>query len=121
MRSSWCADRSGPVHPSTCLPDSIPVGAEAEVRSKLAVAFVVQVKTNALALPEHAEHGAVEAAWFQQYFGAIVIADNRADAGGGVVCLHDALHQTFSTLPALMHEVHTRARREFVPCLTRIF
>jgi hypothetical protein len=31
------------------------------------------------------------------------------------------LHQTFSTLPALMHEVHTLARRELVPCLTRIF
>lgn len=29
--------------------------------------------------------------------------------------------QAFATLPALMHDVQTRARRVLVPCLTRIF
>ena len=31
------------------------------------------------------------------------------------------IDQTFSILPALMHDVHTRIRRELLPCFTRTF
>jgi hypothetical protein len=84
-------------------------------------AFADKVEPEALTLSEEAEHRAFQAPWLQQDFGAVVIADDDANPGCSVVYLDDALHQTFSTLPALMQDVHTRALRELEPCLTRIF
>jgi hypothetical protein len=74
-----------------------------------------------LALTEESEQGTIEAPWFEEHFGAIVIAHDDTGFGDFVVYLDDPLHYAFSTLPALMHDVQTRARREFVPYLTRIF
>jgi hypothetical protein len=84
-------------------------------------AFSDQVEADSLSLTKETEHRAFQAPWFEENFGTVVIADDDAYAGCCVVDLDDALHQTFSTLPALIHDVHTRALRELDPCLTRIF
>jgi hypothetical protein len=99
----------------------VAVGSEAEVGGKGAVVVSIDVEADALALPEKTEHGAIEASRFEENLGPVVVANDDTDPCCVVVCLDEPLHQTFSTLPALMHEVHTLARREFVPCLTRIF
>jgi hypothetical protein len=85
------------------------------------IAFSDQIEADALSLTKEPEHRAFQAPWLQQDFGAVVIADDDANPRCSVVYLDDALHQTFSTLPALMQDVHTRALRELDPCLTRIF
>jgi hypothetical protein len=100
---------------------SISVGAEAQILGLGVSAFANEVESEALALSEEAEHGAFEAPRFEEYFGSVVFAHDDADSRCSVVDLDDALHQTFSTLPALMQDVHTRALRELEPCLTRIF
>jgi hypothetical protein len=85
------------------------------------LAFTNLVEADALTLAKETEHGAFEASWFEQNFGAVVIANDDAYSRCSVEDLDDALHQTFSTLPALIQDVHTRALRELDPCLTRIF
>jgi hypothetical protein len=74
-----------------------------------------------LTLAEQSKQGTVEASRLEEDFRAVVVADDDAGFGHLVVHLDEPLHQAFSTLPAVMHDVHTRARREFVPYLTRIF
>jgi hypothetical protein len=85
------------------------------------VAISDEIEADALTLAEETEHGALKAPWFEENFGAVVIANDDAYPRCSVVDLDDALHQTFSTLPALMQDVQTRALRELDPCLTRIF
>ena len=74
-----------------------------------------------LALAEESKEGTVEASGFEENFSAVAVTDDDTGLGDLVVDLDDPLHYAFSTLPALMHEVQTRALREFVPYLTRIF
>ena len=74
-----------------------------------------------MALAEEPEEGAIETSRFEKNFGSIVIAHNDTDTRGVVVGLDETLIHTFSTFPALMQEVQTLARRELVPCFTRIF
>jgi hypothetical protein len=100
---------------------SVSVGTEAEVLGLGVSAFADKVESEALTLSEEAEHRAFKAPGFEEYFGSVVFTHDDADSGCSVVDLDDALHQTFSTLPALIQDVHTRALRELEPCLTRIF
>jgi hypothetical protein len=74
-----------------------------------------------LALSEEPKQGSFKASWFKANLSAVAVADDDTDAGDLVVNVDDSLHYAFSTLPALMHDVQTRALREFVPYLTRIF
>ena len=99
---------------------SIPVGTEADVGDH-GLFSICQVEHDMLTLAEQSKQGAIEASRFEANFGAIAVTDDDPDAGDLVVDLDDPLHYAFSTLPALMHEVQTRARREFVPYFTRIF
>ena len=74
-----------------------------------------------LSLTEESEQGPFETSGLEEDFRAIVVANDDTGFSDLVVYLDDSLHQAFSTLPALIHDVHTRALREFVPCFTRIF
>jgi len=74
-----------------------------------------------LALAEEPKQGTVEGPWFEEDLGAVVVTHDHTGFGDLVVDLDDPLHYAFSTLPALMHEVQTRALRELVPYLTLIF
>jgi hypothetical protein len=97
------------------------VAAEPQVHRVRLVTFADLVESNTLALSQESEHGSVEAPGLEEDLGAIIVPHDHPDTGDIVVRLDDSLHQTFSTLPALMHDVQTRARRELLPCFTRIF
>ena len=75
------------------------------------------VEDEALTLAEGAEDGSLERAGTEVDLGAIVVTDDDPDAGHRVVDLDHTLQhaQAFSTLPARMHDVQTRARRVFDP------
>jgi hypothetical protein len=79
------------------------------------------VKDDMLTLAEKSKERAVKASWLEEDLRAIVVTDDDTGFRNLVVHLDEPLHQAFSTLPALMHDVQTRALREFVPYLTRIF
>ncbi len=98
----------------------IAVGSEAEVPRNARAISVLDVENDALALAEGAEERPGEGPRGEHHLRSIVVAHDHTDPGLRIVDLDDALHaQTFSTLPALMHDVQTRMRRELFPCFTR--
>lgn len=76
-----------------------------------------RLEDDPLPLTQGAEHGAAERSRADEDLGAVVVTDDDADAGDGVIGLDHALKhaQAFSTLPARMHEVQTRARLVLEP------
>ena len=70
-----------------------------------------------LALAEGAEDRSLEGTGTEVDLGAIVVTDDDPGAGDRVVGLDHTLQhaQAFSTLPARMQDVQTRARRVFDP------
>jgi hypothetical protein len=83
------------------------------------VLFLDGFEDDALALAQREEDAVLERTGPEEDLGQVVVTDDDADAGCGVVDLDDALHQTFSIFPALMQEVQTRIRFELLPWRTR--
>jgi len=74
-----------------------------------------------LPLAEKAEDGAFQGTRSQKDRASVVVANDHPDPCFGIVGLDDSLHtQTFSTFPALIQEVQTRALRVFDPRRTLI-
>ena len=83
------------------------------------ILFVDGFEDDALALAQGAEDTVLERTGPEEHLRLVVVADDHADTGAGVVDLDDALHQTFSIFPALMQDVQTRIRFELLPWRTR--
>ena len=95
------------------------VGAKPEVAGYERAVVFAGIEDHTLTLSQHAEKGTFERTGTEEHLVAIIAPDD-AYAGFGVVYLDDSLHRyAFSTLPALMQDVHTRTRLLLLPCLTR--
>ena len=109
----------------------VAVGTYAEASGELLTVVVDHFEDDSLTLAESTKDASIERAGTQVDVSAVV-ARNHSESGLGVIDLYDALQRSsstaitlqvsgyaFSTLPAFRHEVHTRIRRELLPCRTR--
>lgn len=92
-------------------------------RDRGAIALIER-EIHSLTLAEISKNRILERPGSEVYLRSVIIAHDDASSCCGIVQFDDALHgggYAFSILPALMHDVHTRAWRVLVPCLTRTF
>lgn len=97
---------------------SVAVRAHSNRGGESPVVVVDHFKDDSLTLAEHPENRTLQGARSQEHFGPIIVTDDDPDTGEWVIHLDHALNrqaQAFTTLPARMQDVQTRALRVFDP------